>query len=148
MSETTVSTAVATTADTEVVPGRRVRPLSTIPANSFEERVAVLNILGASEPIKENLNKVIHVTNLIVQPVEMVDQETGQFGEVPRVTIVDKDGKSYHGTSSPLHRALTDILFIMGDPSTWGTPVPVKITMGGSGTRQYFDVKVQPLNSK
>lgn len=148
MSENTVSTAVATTTDAEIVPGRKVRPLSTIAANTFEERVAVLNIMGASEPISENLNKVIQLTNVIVQPVEMADQETGVFGEVPRVTIVDKDGKSFHGTSGPLYRALTDIMFIMGHPSEWATPLPVKVTKGGSGTRQFFDLKVQPLNSK
>lgn len=148
MSETTTSTAVAIAEDMGPIAGRRVKALSTIPAVTFEERVAVLNIMGASEPIAENLNKVIHLANIIVQPVEMADQETGLFGEVPRVTIVDKDGKSFHATSGPLHRALMDIMFIMGNPTEWGTPVPIKITKGGSGTRQYFDVKVQPLTAK
>jgi hypothetical protein len=122
--------------------------LSTIPAQTFEERVAVLNIMGASEPIADNLKKVIQLTNIIVQPVEMADSETGEFGEVPRVTIVDKDGKSFHGTSGPLHRALMDIMFIMGHPSTWNSPLPVVVTREGSGTRQYFNVKVQPLTAK
>lgn len=147
MTETAASNTVATI-DTEVVPGRRVKAMSTIKAQTFEERVNVLNIMGASEPIKENLNKVIQLANIIVQPVEMADQETGEFGEVPRVTLVTADGKSYHGTSGPLYRSLMDILFIMGDASAWATPLPVKITMGGSGTRQFFDLKVAPLGSK
>lgn len=147
MSENTNNTAVATIDET-VTPGRRVRPLSTIAANTFEERVNVLNTLGAATPIKENLNKVIQLANIIVQPVEMADQETGVLGEVPRVTLVDVKGNGYYGTSAPLYRALMDILFIMGEPAEWATPLPVKITMGGSGTRQFFDLKVAPLGSK
>lgn len=147
MSENTINTAVATIDET-VTPGRRVQPLSTIVANTFEERVNILNLMGGSTPVSENLNKVLQLENIIVQPVEMADQETGVFGEVPRVTMITTDGKSYHATSGPLYRALMDILFIMGHPSEWATPLPVKITKGGSGTRQFFDLKVAPLGSK
>lgn len=147
MSENVTSTEVATI-DEVVAPGRRVAALNTIPAQTFEERVNVLNLMGAATPIKENLNKVMNMTNIIVQPVEMVDQKTGVLGDVPRVTIVTEDGKSFYGTSGPLYRALMDIMFIMGHPSTWNMALPVKVTMGGSGTTQFFDLKVAPLGSK
>lgn len=147
MTENITTTDVATV-DSNTTPVRKVKALSTVKVESFEDRVNVLNILGASEPVSESLNKVIQLVDVIVQPAEMVNEETGEFGEVPRITLIDKDGKSFRATSGPLHSSLLDILFIMGHPNEWAMPLPVKVVKQGSGTRKYFVLQVAPLGSK
>lgn len=148
MTENTNTSTELDVVDGNTTPARKVKPFSTVVANSFEEKVNVLNILGASEPLSENLNKIIQLVDVIVQAAEHVNEETGEFGEVPRITLIDDKGKSYRATSGPLHSSLLDIMFIMGKPSDWSMPLPVKAVKQGSGTRKYFVLQVAPLGSK
>lgn len=127
---------------------RRVNPVMTVSANTFEEKVNVLNILSASEPVADHLNKVIQLVDVIIQPADMTNEETGENQQVPRVTLIDDKGKSYRATSAPFQDAVLDILFIMGHPNEWSMPLPVKAVKEGAGTRKYFILQVAPLGSK
>lgn len=115
---------------------------STIKADDFAGKLATLKAVSDSAPISENLNKVIKVRNLIIQKADMADEKTGEVKAQPRVILVDEDGKAFHAISNPLYRDVKNILMLLGHPETWEAAVPVKVSKAGSGTSQYFTLKL------
>lgn len=115
---------------------------TTIQGEDFAAKLATLSAVSDSEPIQDNLNKTIHVANIVIQKVDMLDEESGELKAQPRVILIDKDGKAYHGISTPLYRDVKNWLSMLGMPSGWPAPLPVKIARAGSGTRQYFTAKL------
>lgn len=115
---------------------------STISGEGFGPKAALLNALSNSLPVSENLNKNIELANIVVESIDLVNEQTGELETQPRVIIVDADGTAYHAISGPFFRDVQRLLSIMGHPSTWPAPLPVKINKGGQGTRQYFTLKL------
>lgn len=115
---------------------------SSIEGDDFETKLTVLEAMTDSVPLSENLNKVIEVTNIIVQQVDMLDERTGEMKAQPRVILIDTKGIAYHGISAPLFRDVENWLGMLGKPSTWAGPLPVKITKAGSGNSQYFKASI------
>lgn len=109
---------------------------------SFGDRVALMKAVSGSEPVAENLNKVMNTVNVIIQTLEMADEQTGELGQVPRLTFVTAEGESYSAISGVLLRDATLLFAVMGEPSTWPTPVPLVITREGTGNRKYFKLEV------
>ena len=109
---------------------------------SFADRVALMKAVSGSEPVSENLNKVMNTTNVIIQTLEMADETTGELGQVPRITFVTEDGKSFSAISGVLLRDTTLLFAVMGEPASWPTPVPLTITKEGTGNRKYFKLEI------
>lgn len=75
--------------------------------------------------LADAVNTVIAVKDLYVEKVEMVNQETGEVKECPRVVLIDAEGKSYGCVSFGILGSLKKIMAIYGQP-TWEEPVTVK----------------------
>lgn len=115
---------------------------------SFDDRRALMAAVSGSEPVAENLGKVMNATNVIIQTLEMADETTGELGQVPRITFVTDDGKSYSAISSVLLRDVTLLFAVMGEPSAWPTPVPLVVTKEGTGNRKYFKLEIADSPAK
>lgn len=115
---------------------------STITGTDFASKVAVMNALSNSEPISENLKATIELANVVVEPVDMANEGTGEIKAQPRVILIDKDGNAFHAISGPAFRDVKRLLAIMGHPSTWPAPLPIHVAQEGTGTRKYFTVKL------
>lgn len=109
---------------------------------SFSDRVSMMKAVSGSEPVAENLNKVMNAVNIIIQTLEMADETTGELGQVPRITIVTDEGKSFSAISSVLLRDVTLLFAVMGEPRDWPGAVPMVITREGTGNRKYFKLEV------
>lgn len=115
----------------------------TFRTETFEDKVKILDAMTNSVPLAENIGKVIQVANLIVKKVVLPNERTGELEESARITLVDADGKSYHATSSALYNALDDILSVVGGPSTWNAPLPIKIErVKANGPGHFFTAKI------
>lgn len=114
---------------------------STFQGDDFDTKIALLEAVTNSEPIAENLNKRIDIVNLVIQPVEMADEQTGEMREVPRVILIDENGVAYHAISMGIYRAVETVLGIVGQPHTWPHPLPVKLVREGKAPRAYFTIK-------
>lgn len=138
--------AVATLADkiADLRSGGTGGILSTIEGEGFEAKLAALEAINNSKPIAENLNKVIKVANIIVQPIVMQDEKTGEERAQPRVILIEADGTAYHAISGVLFRDVNDWFALLGQPSEWpeGFTLPVKVVRQGSGTSQFFTAKL------
>lgn len=115
---------------------------STVKGDDFDTKLAVAEALTTSLPVDENLGKLINLANIIVQPVELTDEKTGEVNTAPRVVLLDADGTAYHGTSVGLLSSVRNILAALGDPSTWAKPVSINVVkQKGNNGYSFFTIK-------
>jgi hypothetical protein len=115
---------------------------SSIKADSFESRLAIASAMTTSLPLDENLGKTIDLTNFIVQPVDLVNQETGETNTAPRIVLIDKDNVAYHATSIGILSSLRNMISVLGEPASWPAPVSVQIVkQKGRNGYSFFTVK-------
>lgn len=120
----------------------RVTHFTSIRGNSFEDKVSVIDAMTNSVPIADNLGKVINVKDVVIVPVALVNEETGEVADQARIVLIDADGTAYHAISSGLFRSVQTFLQILGHPATWETPLPIKVQQAGTGNRKYFTARI------
>ena len=121
-------------------PGTRF--YSSIKSENFADKLAIASALTTSVPIDENLNKEIKLTNFIVQPVELLNDRTGEVNTAPRVVMIDADGTAYHATSIGLLSSLQNIRSVLGEPSDWPAPVSIQVVkQKGNKGFSFFTIK-------
>ena len=114
--------------------------LSTMDGGDRSSRVATLQAMTDSTPLDDVMDTEFELANYVVQPVEMVDEQTGELVNVPRVILVTKDGTAYHAISSGIFSALKNISSILGMPSKDNNDWPVKVTPTTDRTRKGYKV--------
>ena len=109
---------------------------STVPSESFEDKMKTLEATSNSVRLKEVLGQKLQLVHFILQAVtinddtkEEVDGETGDItpgkSELTRVVLITKDGKSYHAISKGVLSSLRNIYGLVGDPKGWPSPITV-----------------------
>lgn len=123
--------------------GGRAGILSTLPQGTQEERIAVAAAVSNSKSISDELGATIPVTNVVIQAVDMVNEQTGEMQTVPRVVLVDDKGNGHHAISGPLFRDVRTMLGLIGVPNlaAGDKPIKIKVLQEGSGTRKYFTLQ-------
>lgn len=116
--------------------------LSTIKGDDFATKVATIEAMTNSVPVKENLNKTINVVNFIVQSVPMADRQTGELTDQPRIILLDADGTAYHAISGGLWRSVQNILGVLPHPSEWPAPLPLHIVSVKGGKGDFYTAKM------
>lgn len=114
---------------------------SSIQGNNFESKIATLEAMSNSVPIKENLRKTINVQNIILQTVSMADRRTGEVRDQPRIILIDADGTAYHAISAGLYTSIKNMLGVAGHPATWNAPIAIHIVEEKGREGDYYTVK-------
>ena len=115
---------------------------STLQGSGFEAQLETFAALQDAVPLNDNLGKTINLVNVIVQPVELADEESGEVKPQPRIILIDADGTSYSATSNPLFRSIQLLLGMVGkDTSRWSKPVKIHVLREGPTKRSYFVLK-------
>lgn len=111
---------------------------SSIEGNDFESRLKVASAVTDSKPIREHLGKVIKLANVVIQAVSMVNEQTGEMEEVPRVILIDDAGNSFHAISGVILKDVQNLIGILGKPAEWPSPVKVAVKEEQSGNKRRF----------
>lgn len=119
---------------------------STVTGDDIDSRLIVLDALIDPQPIVENIGQTINLANFIVQPVELLDQNTGEMVTVPRVVLIDSEGVGYVGTSIGLMSSLRNILAALGDKKLTelpggGLPIVVVQQRSRNNSGTFFTIK-------
>ena len=116
---------------------------SSIQGDSFEDRVAVVAAITDAEPIADHLGQTIWLKDIVAHSVTITDDETGEVSVQPRTILIDKDGKAYSAVSGVIVNRLTTIVNVIGQPHTWPSPLPIRVTREkASGARTFFEVRI------
>lgn len=101
---------------------------------TMEDKIKLFNATnGDGQTIKENVNKVLEVVDVVIMPVEVKDED-GSTSTVPRTTLITKKGDLISATSWGVYNSVKKINAIFGSLHFEGgikiSPVEVK-TKGG-----------------
>jgi len=112
---------------------------SSIKGNDLETRKKVYTAVTNAASLGDNLGKTIQLVDIIVQPVESVNEGTGMLEQYSRTTFIDAEGNAYAAGSDGVLTATRTLLAVMGQPSTWAAPLPVKVVekKGNKGFKFY-----------
>lgn len=87
----------------------------------------VYNALNNPEHrVADFINKDIHVSDILIEVSEVVSEETGEYAEVPRVVLIDDEGKAYQAVSIGMFNAIKNAVKVFGTP-TWEPPLTMTI---------------------
>ena len=78
------------------------------------------------ERLSDHINQVLLIKDVYMEKVDMVNEETGEISECPRIVLVDADGVSYQAVSFGVFNALKRIFQVFGKP-TWEEPIKMKV---------------------
>ena len=111
--------------------------VSTFKGGDRSTKIEILKAMTSAGSLEELIEegKELNLANWVIKPVTLVNEETGEVREVPRIILVDDKGASYVATSVGIFSALKDISAIMGMPGEENGMWPIKVKPKGERTR-------------
>ena len=120
----------------------RKTSLCSLKAKTPEEKIQLFNIMNNPEKrIADCINIPIEVTDIFVEVVTCVNQETGEVKECPRIVLIDKNGVGYTSVSFGIFSALKKVMQVFGNP-TWKIPVKLVPTQLTKGTNKILTLNM------
>ena len=91
-----------------------------------EEQKILFNAISTPQfRIKDCINTVINVKDVFIEPAEMT-REDGSIQTVPRIVLIDTEGKSFTAASYGVYNALNRMITICGKP-TWPDGIAIRV---------------------
>lgn len=119
---------------------------NSIVGDDWDAKLAALNAVTNSEPLRDHLGQPIAVTNIIIQSVviETTDPKSGEVtgSRQPRIILLDDSGNAFHAISGGLLKSVGNIIGIMREPSTWTSPVSIEVTKEKGKRGDYMTAKL------
>ena len=112
-------------------------------AETHEEKVKLYNAMSnPDKKLADCINSTILLKDIYCEMIPMVNEETGEVNNTPRIVLIDKDGKSYQAVSFGIFNALKRIFDVFGVP-TYETPLAVRVIQITSGKNKMLSLAVQ-----
>ena len=109
---------------------------------SMDGKMALYNAMQTSDKVDDHLNEPLHVTNVLAQAIEVVNQENGELNQSTRVVIHSEEG-DFAAASPTLARAFGNLFAIFGTPNTWDKPITLKVVEKKSRRGyKFFDLEL------
>lgn len=91
--------------------------------------------------ISDFINKQIVIRDVLVEVSQIANEESGEVDTVPRVVLIDVNGKAYQAVSKGIFSAICNAIQVFGQP-TWedGIAFEVKQKQVGRGTMLTLDI--------
>lgn len=109
---------------------------------STDGKMALYNAMQTSDKVDDHLNEPLHVTNVLAQAIEVVNQENGELNQSTRVVIHSEEG-DFAAASPTLARAFGNLFAIFGTPDVWDKPITLKVVEKKSRRGyKFFDLEL------
>lgn len=111
----------------ELVGGDSLKAVCSVKAEDAASKAIVFN--AATNPdykLKSCINKKIRLKDLYAETIELMNDETGEIVNVPRIVLIDEDGASYECVSVGMFSAIRKLVAVYGEP-TWYPPLEVTV---------------------
>lgn len=118
----------------------------SIHADTQEDRLDIYEAVSNSESLDDMVGKVVEVENVIIQPVEMTDNATGEVTLRNRIVLITPDGEAYGCTSTGVETSMRNLFAIVGCPP-W-TPAIAFEVVKKQGRNGYKFTTLQRHKSK
>lgn len=115
---------------------------------SMEGKMALYNAMQTADRVDEHLYEPLHVSNVLAQAIEVVNQKTGEINASTRVVIHAEEG-DFAAASPTLAHAFGNLFAIFGTPNTWTTPFVLKVVEKKSRRGyKFFDLELVSENER
>lgn len=111
----------------ELVGGDSLKAVCSVKADDPASKAIMFN--AATNPdykLKSCINKKIRVKDLYAETIELMNEETGEIVNVPRIVLIDDKGASYECVSVGMFSAIRKLVAVYGEP-TWDPPLEVTV---------------------
>lgn len=88
----------------------------SIHAETQADRLDIYEAVSNSQPLDDMVGKVVVVENVIIQPVEMTNNATGEQTMRNRIVLITPDGDAYGCTSTGVETSMRNLFAIVGCP--------------------------------
>lgn len=104
------------------------KPYSSLVPDTAENATALYNAMNNPDyKLSDFINVEIEVKDMFIEPVEMVDNETGELKTNPRIVLFDTKKQTYYTVSVGIYQSLRNICAMINSPEQWKSPIKVKI---------------------
>ena len=101
---------------------------SSFRGDTREGKLQVIAAITNATPLNEHLDEVINLVNFVAQAVKIQDDKDPEVqNDAVRCYLIDSEGNSYSATSNGILGSLRDFTAILGEPSTWAEPLPIRV---------------------
>lgn len=119
-----------------------VSSYTSLKADTSKDKKILFNVMNTPQfRLSDCINTTIKVTDVYCEMVDVVNEETGEMSNMPRVVLVDKDGNGYQAVSKGVFNALKKIFMVFGEPH-WEGGIDLKIKQIKKGTYNILTLEV------
>lgn len=118
-------------------------PYCSMKVESLEDKKKLFNYINnPAKRISDCINEVIEIKDIYLAEIDITDKETGEVSVCPRTILISSDGQAYQAVSIGIFNAVRNMIFLLGEPTFWECPMPIKIKQitKGANTILTFEV--------
>ena len=98
----------------------------SIHADTQEDRLDIYEAVSNSLSLDDMVGKVVEVESVIIQPVEMTDNATGEIMQRNRIVLITPKGDAYGCTSTGVETSMKTLFSIVGCPP-WNPAIKFEV---------------------
>lgn len=122
-------------------------PFSSVQPETKEQKIAMLNMLAGddekTQPLGEHIGKHITVADVILNPYDKVNEDTGEMEYGVLSYLITPDGVVYVTSSKSVYFSLKRIFQVFGEPHyNEEEQITVKVVKKKGKEHQYTDIQI------
>lgn len=112
------------------------------PDGTRETAIKIYNAISDTEQLRDHVNEVLNIVNVMAHPLELLDEESGEITTAIRTILIDEDGTAYAAVSEGVRSSITRLVQICGQ-APWEQPL--RLTAVEKSTRSNAMFRVLTL---
>lgn len=121
---------------------------SSISNQDQEAALEIYSAVSSAQSLSDHLNEVIDVANIVLQPVEITDNQTGEIRQMIRSILITDKGEAFSASSDGVQTSLKNLFSIVGNPP-WNPAIPLKaVQRQGRNGYKFLTLEYSPKAKK
>lgn len=93
--------------------------LSFQPETEDEKKILFKAMSNPDHKLADFINEEIKMAHFYLEVVRLIDEQTGEVTEAPRIVIIDEVGETYQAVSVGVFNSIKSLVRAFGTPETW-----------------------------
>ena len=119
---------------------------SSITPETKEQKIAMMNLLSGddanTQPLGENIGKEFEIADVIINPYDKVNEETGEMEYGVLSYLITPEGIVYVTSSKSVYFSLKRIFQVFGEPHYGAGEIVVKAVKKQGQQFKYTDIQI------
>lgn len=122
------------------------QPFSSVVAETREQKINLMNLLNSddvAQPLSENTGKQFKISDIIFQPYDKVNEDTGEMEFGCLTYMITNEGIPYVTSSKSVYYTLKQMFLVFGEPHWTEDEQPIVEVVKKKGKQfNYTDLKI------